>query len=82
MKCPQEWAEEIAAEADQYNGFNLILADLCSRTMVYISNRPKGNSISVQTVSPGLHVLSNANLDTPWPKVNIYLDLVLNYLLL
>lgn len=68
-KSPQECAEEIVEEADQYNGFNLILADLCSRTMIYISNRPKGQSLSVQTVSPGLHVLSNANLDTPWPKV-------------
>lgn len=67
-KSPQDCAEEIVQEADQYNGFNLMLADLCSGTMVYISNRPKGESVSVQTVSPGLHVLSNAKLDTPWPK--------------
>lgn len=56
-------------EADEYNGFNLIVADLCSKIMVCISNRPKEEPISVQLVSPGLHVLSNANLDTPWHKV-------------
>ncbi|XP_020261005.1 transport and Golgi organization 2 homolog [Asparagus officinalis] len=67
-KSPHEFAEEIVQEADYYNGFNLILADLCSKTMVYVSNRPKGESVSVQTVPPGLHVLSNAQLDTPWPK--------------
>ncbi|MBA0792438.1 hypothetical protein Gohar_016936 [Gossypium harknessii] len=36
--------------------------------MVYISNRPKGEPINIQQVSPGLHVLSNAKLDSPWHK--------------
>lgn len=56
-------------EAHQYNGFNLIVADLHSRTMMYISNRPKGEAVTVQEVSPGIHVLSNAKLDSPWHKV-------------
>lgn len=55
-------------EAGQYNGFNLIVADLCSMTMVYITNRPKDSGMSVTEVSAGIHVLSNAALDTPWPK--------------
>ncbi|KAK1320050.1 hypothetical protein QJS10_CPA03g02423 [Acorus calamus] len=67
-KSPWEFAEEVVEEADRYNGFNLIVADLCSKTMVYISNRPKGQPCSVQEVSPGLHVLSNARLDSPWHK--------------
>ncbi|XP_010918278.1 uncharacterized protein [Elaeis guineensis] len=67
-KSPLEFAEEIVREANQYNGFNLISADLCSETMVYISNRPKDKPPSIQVVSPGLHVLSNADLDSPWPK--------------
>ncbi|XP_010918266.1 uncharacterized protein [Elaeis guineensis] len=67
-KSPLEYAEEIVEEADQYNGFNLILTDLCSKVMVYISNRPKGEPISVQTVPSGLHVISNGKLDAPWPK--------------
>jgi uncharacterized protein with NRDE domain len=63
-----EYAEEIAKEADQYNGFNLILADVNSGTMVYISNKVGGNPV-IQVVAPGFHVLSNAALDSPWPKV-------------
>ncbi|KAJ3680435.1 hypothetical protein LUZ60_016713 [Juncus effusus] len=64
---PMECAEEIAREADSYNGFNLVLADIHSKSMAYVSNRPKGN-IVIKAVSPGLHVLSNASLDTPWSK--------------
>ncbi|RLM73858.1 hypothetical protein C2845_PM15G18670 [Panicum miliaceum] len=65
---PLEYATEIAKEADQYNGFNLILADVNSGTMVYTSNRPGGDPV-IQTVAPGLHVLSNGAIDSPWPKV-------------
>ncbi|KAI3447886.1 hypothetical protein Pfo_004551 [Paulownia fortunei] len=66
-KSPKEFAEELVGEADQFNGFNLIVADLCSMNMLYITNRPK-DGLSVTEVSPGIHVLSNAKLDTPWPK--------------
>lgn len=59
-------------EADQYNGFNLVLIDLCSKAMVYVTNRPNEVNISVIEVSSGIHVLSNARLDTPWPKVIRY----------
>ncbi|CAA2974443.1 Hypothetical predicted protein [Olea europaea subsp. europaea] len=65
---PKEFADELMGEADQYHGFNLIVADLCSMTMLYITNRTKDNGLSVIEVSPGIHVLSNATLDTPWPK--------------
>uniref|UniRef100_A0A5B6YSP7 Uncharacterized protein n=1 Tax=Davidia involucrata TaxID=16924 RepID=A0A5B6YSP7_DAVIN len=70
-KSPKEFAEEVVKEANQYNGFNLILADLSSKAMmVCISNRPKGEPTTViQEVSPGIHVLTNAKLDTPWHKV-------------
>lgn len=68
-KSPREFAEQLVTEAHQYNGFNLIVADICSKTMVYISNRPKGEPITIRDVSPGIHVLSNAKLDSPWHKV-------------
>ncbi|KAM7470988.1 hypothetical protein LguiA_009171 [Lonicera macranthoides] len=67
-KNPLEFAEEVVIEADQYNGFNLILADISSMTMVYVTNRPKENICITNMVSPGIHVLSNASLDSPWPK--------------
>lgn len=68
IKSPKEFAQDLVKEAHQYNGFNLILADLQSKTMVYISNRPKGEPILMQEVSPGIHVLTNAKLDSPWHK--------------
>jgi uncharacterized protein with NRDE domain len=40
-KTPHEIATEVAKEADEYNGFNLILADLTTNIMVHVSNRPK-----------------------------------------
>ncbi|CAJ2650362.1 unnamed protein product [Trifolium pratense] len=64
-KSPQEFAEEVLKEAHLYNGFNLVLVDICTSTMVYVFNRPKSGYLSV---TPGIHVLTNASLDTPWPK--------------
>ncbi|XP_024369270.1 uncharacterized protein [Physcomitrium patens] len=68
-KSPTAYLEEVAARADKYNGFNLIVADMNTKEMAYLSNRPRGEPVEVKQVSPGLHSLSNANLDTPWPKV-------------
>ncbi|XAR73062.1 hypothetical protein NMG60_11019921 [Bertholletia excelsa] len=67
-KNPRDFAEDLKKEADQYNGFNLVVADLCSRSMVYVTNRPKGDDLSIVDISSGIHVLSNASLDFPWPK--------------
>ncbi|XP_009787158.1 uncharacterized protein LOC107775770 [Nicotiana tabacum] len=67
-KGPMEFAKELVNEGNEYNGFNLILADIESKSMVYVSNRPKGEPMVIQEVHPGVHVLSNAKLDSPWPK--------------
>ncbi|KAI3774222.1 hypothetical protein L1987_48769 [Smallanthus sonchifolius] len=67
-KDPVEFAEEIVNEADQYRGFNLIIADVITMNMVYVTNGLKGDSCYMTIVAPGVHVLSNASLDTPWPK--------------
>ncbi|KAF5805773.1 putative transport and Golgi organization protein [Helianthus annuus] len=68
-KSSEEFAKEIVKEVHEYNGFNLITLDLSSNKMFYISNRPKGEPPTVQQVQPGIHVLSNAKLNVPWPKV-------------
>ncbi|CAL9127769.1 unnamed protein product [Musa acuminata var. zebrina] len=82
-QSPVEFAEDLVKEANEYNGFNLILADTSSKLMVYVSNRPKGEPVSVQVVSPGLHVLSNAKLDSPWPKAQrlgtSFMDIILKH---
>lgn len=50
--------------AGGYNGFNLIAADLQCNTWHWLSNRA---AEPVPLVN-GIHALSNAALDTPWPK--------------
>lgn len=68
-KSPRDFAEELMGEADHFGGFNLIVVDICSMTMFYITNRPKDRGVSATEVLPGIHVLTNASLDSPWPKV-------------
>lgn len=60
---PQAYLEGVAAEADRYNGFNLLLGTPDS--LYYLSNRKP----QIEIVDPGIHGLSNDRLDTPWPKV-------------
>ncbi|CAA7407695.1 unnamed protein product [Spirodela intermedia] len=62
---PIEFAEEVVEQGDLYNGFNLVLADLRSKSMVFATNR---GPVAIELVSPGLHFLSNGSLDSPWPK--------------
>lgn len=47
----------------QYAGFNLVVAD--ARALWYLSNR----SGPARALGPGVYGISNAALDTPWPKV-------------
>ena len=53
----------IAAERARYNGFNLIAGD--GSAAIWYSNRAD----AVRGLDPGVHGISNARLDTPWPKV-------------
>jgi len=50
-------------QADRYNGYNLLAGDADSAT--WISNRAP----EAQPLAQGIHGLSNARLDTPWPKL-------------
>lgn len=60
---PRAYLEQVEAEADAYNGFNLLLGT--PTELYYYSNRASG----IRPVAPGIHGLSNDRLDTPWPKV-------------
>ncbi len=62
-KTPKEYLEKIMKFGKNYNGFNLLAGDLNS--MYYYSNMGE----EVQEIKPGLYGLSNAFLDTPWPKI-------------
>ncbi len=59
----EAYARDVAARAAEYNGFNLLVGD--DDGLFYLSNRAPG----VRRLEPGVYGLSNALLDTPWPKV-------------
>lgn len=77
---PTHFVEENAKRFHLYNGFNFLMADLSNPSnaeMHWISNRMvMGNTIRPRKIFPhqplehGVYGLSNAMLDTPWPKVN------------
>lgn len=62
-QSPQDYLARIARLQDEYNGFNLLVGE--KEDLMVLSNYRGG----VQQVSPGIHGLSNAFLNTPWPKV-------------
>ncbi|MBT4522380.1 MAG: NRDE family protein [Halieaceae bacterium] len=65
----------IAERSSLYAGFNLLLGD--REEMWYFSNSPRqtngepagGSPEPPRILAPGIYGLSNALLDTPWPKV-------------
>lgn len=71
---PGVWLDSISTRAKAFNGFNLLVGDaLAARTgrpvtprLHYYSNRIDEPA---RVLSPGIYGLSNAYLDTPWPKV-------------
>jgi uncharacterized protein with NRDE domain len=77
---PTNFIQENVKRFQNYNGFNLLMADLSNpenAEMHWVSNRMMmGQNIRPRKVFPhqpldaGVYGLSNAMLDTPWPKVN------------
>lgn len=59
---PREYLAELQRNGDNFNGFNLIAGTLDN--LFYTSNKKDG----IFKIQPGNHVLSNAFLNTPWPK--------------
>jgi uncharacterized protein with NRDE domain len=62
----EDFLAEISMDKDHYNGFNVLLSDDGFETLHHYSNIT--NKLTV--VSQGVHGLSNALLDTSWPKVD------------
>lgn len=60
---PDQKLRHLKKQSQEYAGFNLLAGNI--RQLFYFSNI-SGN---IQSVAPGIHGISNAFLDTPWPKV-------------
>ncbi|KAA1189715.1 NRDE family protein [Pseudohalioglobus sediminis] len=65
-QSPRDYLLELEDRADDYAGFNLLLGD--GKDLWYFSNQRTGNG-GPRALAPGIYGLSNAALDTPWPKV-------------
>lgn len=61
---PVDYMQQVASNAECYAGFNLFVGDL--DTLAYFCNR---EGLAPRALEPGRYALSNAALDTPWPKV-------------
>ncbi|WP_445000686.1 NRDE family protein [Halomonas mongoliensis] len=68
LTCPDlpAWLDRLAmGEAERYAGFNLLAGD--GERLWHLHRGLDG--VTLREVSPGLHGLSNASLNTPWPKL-------------
>ncbi|HRK55902.1 MAG TPA: NRDE family protein [Burkholderiaceae bacterium] len=66
-----QFSRQLGERAKHFNGFNLLTADVGLQggrraSLVYTSNRL---APMPRVLMPGIYGLSNAFLDTPWPKV-------------
>lgn len=67
------WTAE--RDAHPYGGFNLVLGDTTRGEWVWLTNRPQEDHVPLiqgrwygHPLTDGVYGLSNAGLDTPWPK--------------
>ncbi|MFZ6749763.1 NRDE family protein [Undibacterium sp. Ren11W] len=63
----RDYIDAIRPQSNAYNGFNLLVAD--QTDLIWFSNRNLNDARNGQPLAAGIYGLSNASLDTPWPKV-------------
>ncbi|CAB3717666.1 NRDE family protein [Paraburkholderia rhynchosiae] len=65
-ETPLAYLHHVAQTGDIYNGFNLLVGDWTRRELAWYCNR---SSLAPALLAPGTHGISNAILDTEWPKL-------------
>ena len=66
-----DFLTSLASDPMAFAGFNLIVGDFERSKWHWITNRPSPQSAWYREVlKPGIYGLSNAALDSPWPKTN------------
>jgi uncharacterized protein with NRDE domain len=66
MTTPLDYLAEVAQSGELYNGFNLLIGDWTRRELGWYCNRSPAAPVLLEA---GTHGISNAVLDTPWPKL-------------
>ena len=64
------FAQALERDNGAYGGFNLVVGDLQRNDWAWMTNKSSASSSGwhVQSLQAGIYGLSNAALDTPWPK--------------
>lgn len=63
-QTPRRYVRQLGNGCERYAGFNLLVGDI-GNELYYLGNRgPR-----IERLHPGVYGLSNAMLDTPWPKL-------------
>lgn len=65
-RAPLDYLERVAQNGAVYNGFNLVVGDFARRELAWYCNRADA---APSVLPEGVHGISNAVLDTPWPKL-------------
>ncbi|MEC5406793.1 NRDE family protein [Paraburkholderia sp. MPAMCS5] len=65
-ETPLAYLRHVAQTGDIYNGFNLLVGDWTRRELAWYCNR---SNLAPALLAPGTHGISNAILDTAWPKL-------------
>lgn len=60
---PDDYLEDVASRLEDYSGFNLLVGD---QESLWHLNARTGTP---RKLAPGVYGVSNADLDTPWPKL-------------
>jgi len=63
---PLGYLQQVARNGSLYNGFNLVVGDWKRRELAWYCNRA---DVAPALLPEGTHGISNAVLDTPWPKL-------------
>ena len=64
--APLDYLRQVAQDGEIYNGFNLLVGDWSRRELGWYCNR---SAAGPALLAAGTHGISNAVLDTPWPKL-------------
>ncbi len=64
---PEDYVKTISPDAERFNGFNLLVGNRDS--LIWYSNRAADDERNGKPLAQGIYGLSNASLDSPWPKV-------------
>ena len=65
-ETPLDYLQHVAQTGDIYNGFNLLVGDWTRRELGWYCNR---SNTAPTLLESGTHGISNAVLDTAWPKL-------------